>query len=432
VIRSILQKFRFVLAAYFIKSKKEYDNIFKKLAKKSALAGWEYLQEFRDSKKNYYSYFKKDYPTDMLLDKWVAISLNEGAKANYFEHLYYLNESPSANLSDSIRIDTSALMTFSKADLSWQFYRHAFSTIKSNINSLRVEQMADLLLKYVSSLSESERQRLEAILKTKEATNKDLKFLSDIFSRNNSDLSLISAYEVLVRQLGSVFNIDEIELFKGMIWAQTAKNLTLKNANKLYRHVEPQVQNKLYIKALRELYALENKDSLAIDALKGISFTNYDNGRFGNYLVRAMPQTYLYKNEYQIGSQILDGLKTEFRGQKMYLIYWKTLDENCIENLKESVALRNFLPESDILFVYICDSESDEQLWKETIVKNKLQGVHILSASSRQDNYFEEQFVRLQSLPYCAIIDEKGKWKTLEAPLPTDYEGWDKLLKNWK
>ena len=416
--------------AKYMKTRKDYDNYFKKLARKTATSGWEFAQGFRDFRLVYYNYFQYNQPTDKLLDNWVNLSLTEATKGNYFEHLYYLNEKPLATLTDSLKIDTSAFMTFSKADLAWQYYRHTFTTLKTNINSLKVEQIAEIVLKYAKSLTENERTRLETIFKTKEAQNKDLRFLNDVFTRNTTELQLISYYELLIRQLGFVLSKKDLELMTALIWAQTIKDLTLANSNKIYWHIRPKIESTLYLKSLDELHRLENVDSLTIEKLKDRSFVSQNDGRFRIHLIEALPKTFLYKNEYQTGKQILDNLKKEYRGQKLYLIYWKISDDNCADNLKESVLLRNFLSESDIQFVYICNSKTEEQLWKETVIKNKLKGIHILGANETQDDYFEDEFVKLAPPPYAAIITEKGK--TVQAPLPIDHEGWDKLLKTWK
>jgi hypothetical protein len=103
---------------------------------------------------------------------------------------------------------------------------------------------------------------------------------------------------------------------------------------------------------------------------------------------------------------------------------------NDLEKLKDLTTLRTYLPEKDIVFITVCDDQTDEELWKEIVVKNKWRGVHIQSANAEQTDYWAGQFFGAGS-PLFAIFDEKGKPLKPDAPNPSDYVEWQKIVEKW-
>ncbi len=415
----------------FMQRQKKYEDLYKKLSLKATDTAWEYLQELRELKQRYYEAYSNHLPTDPLLNEWVLLSLKEAAKAVYYEHLYYLGENAPVAFMDSLKMDTTALLTFSKANALGWFTRYALTNTKTKINSLQVEKLAKLLLQYSETLTETEREKLKTFSKNNEATEKDLQVLNAIFLRNRYELELYSSYELLIRQLGSVFDAEAINLLKGTVWAESCVGLSLKNMNKLYWHTRLQSSNSLIVKSLYELHQIENKDAVLVANLDKKHFEENVDNQIGRHWLEVAPKTYLFKSKNLSGDKLMDGIKAEFRGKKIYFIFSESVDEKTVNNLKESLVLRSIIPEEEMAFVYIFSTATDEQVWKETTIRQHLKGLHVQCSGTVQNLNVLGQFESIGSNPFCMLIDEKGKPLLNPAPQPTDRQGWTKLFKEW-
>ncbi len=410
------------------KQNKELNDVFKKLSVKTATSAWGYLQSLRDKKKAIFQNLQANKPTNKLLNEWVNADFENETKAIYYEHLYYLAESIPVLLADSVALDTSALLTFEKANSYFWYARQSLKTAKSTINSLSVSKLSEMLLQYIPDLTELEKTKLTQFAKTNTARNKDLEMLNNLYTRNESDLNNISNYELYKRQIGETVNDKNLDFLQTQFLIQWAKMLTIKNLSKLYQHIRPQVKNSLFRASFDEVYQSESRDSLAIKLVQNQSFNYYSKGRFDNNLIEAAAGCYLYKNGFQTAQQIFEAVKQTYKGQKILLVYWQPND---LEKLKDLTTLRTYLSDKDIVFVTICDDMIDEPLWKEIIVKNKWRGVHIQSTSAEQTNYWTDQFLE-QNTPVFAIFDDKGKRQKADAPNPSNYEEWQEIVEKWR
>jgi hypothetical protein len=410
------------------KKNKELVDIFRKLSTKTKTMAYEYVQNFRDTKRAIYQSSQAGKPKNRLLDEWINSRFENEMKAFYYEHLSHLAEPIPVLLSDSVAMDTSTLLTFAKANCYFQMARHTLITTHTLINSLTVSKLSKILLQYVPELTDKEQEKLTEFIKTNTAKNRDLDLLNTLYKRNETDLSYITTYELYRRQLGEIVSSRNMDFFQAQFLSNYAKTLTVKDLTKLYRHIKPQLQNTIYEKSLDAIFNSEMIDSTTTKALQNVVFKAFQSRPFGDNLVKIKAGSYLYRNESQTAKQIFDDIKQEYKGQKFLLIYWTTTD---LGKLKELNTLRSYLSEKEIVFITICNHNVDQQLWKEIVARHKWKGIHILSATAEQSNFWTNQF-STDDAPLLAIFDAKGKPSNLDAPKPDNYQEWETIVAKWR
>lgn len=380
---------------------------------------WEKAALEQDRRVDFYRAF---FTTkDPLLDKWVISSLEDATKAQFYNLLTKRTEPVPTGLLGAADLDTTLFMTFAKADCYQQFKNHAFATApKPTINTLSVNKLATLILKYIPNLTKEDSLKLETFVQGGTAKTRDLTFLNNLYLRRQDTLNLISAYELYVKRYGAAYADKELDYLKAVFYVTNLNNFSTQDMAQWYAYIRPTLKNPYYIRSLDEIHHIESIDSaLTHSAFKQIDYATI------NDPLEVKSGIFLAKNsEFTGGSTIWDRIRKKYLGKTIYLVFW-TNDEIGRTALAEAQALRGTLPENKVAFVYLCEHQTTDELWIQSVVKSKSRGLHIKLDETQNDFFVNEWGIN--SVPHSVLVDANGKYIQRNAPLPADRAGWDKI-----
>jgi|GEM_PF-1616258 hypothetical protein len=380
---------------------------------------WEKTALEQDRRVDFYRAF---FTTkDPLLDKWVISSLEDATKAKFYNLLTQRTEPLPTGLLGAADLDTTLFLTFAKADSYQQFMNHAFATTHNLAEgALAVNKLSALILKYVPDLSTEDSLKLESFIQGGKAKSKDISFLSNLFNRQEETLRLISIYEVYCRNFGATYNEKELEYLKTVFYASNMNNFTSQKMTIWYNHIRPTLKNPYYIRSLDEIHHIQSIDSALIH-----SATSQIDYATTNDPLEVKSGIFLAKNsEFTNGNTIWDRIKKKYQGKTIYLVFW-TNDEVGRIALAEAQALRGTIPENKVAFVYVCEHQTTDELWIQSVVKSKSRGLHIKLDETQNDFFVNEWGI--SNVPHSVLVDANGKYIQRDAPLPADRAGWDKI-----
>jgi hypothetical protein len=403
-------------------------------------AGWEalkaYIEKWQDklldynAKQRLLSYlFLYPLPspsTNPTLDNWVKTSIDEQAKAQLFT---FLAQPPlatiPAELMDSLKLDTTNLLTFAKADCYQQFSNHIITTTPQTSQlSLSINKLSSLILAYVPDLTQEDSLKLKGFIDGGSAKMKDLKYLNTLFMKKQDTLKLISTYELYLKKYSAVCSAAELEYMKPVFYIGSLPNFAYHKMVQWYNYIRPTLQNPYYARSLDEIHALESSDSAAISqAYALLNFPKLEE-LSGDYSEEIFPSGFIYRKTQMSGNEIWQEIKQKSKGKATYFIFW-TNDELGRSALAEARQFQATLPKEQLNFVYLCEYKSPESVWIETVVRSKSRGLHI-KLEDEQNDYFVNEW-GINRVPFCVLIDANGKYIKRDAPLPSDREGWDKI-----
>lgn len=386
------------------------------------LERWLLLTQERDQKWAFYNTFAKQYPPNPTLDAWVRQALWELPKAELYAMLTQPPVSAiPAELSDSLRLDTTRLLTLAKADFLRRFTQYAMVATPQTKNSLSVQVLSRLVLRYVPDIDSSYRRQLRELVEGKPAKMSDLNWINPLFQKQEVVLQQLTQCELALKQLAANYNTREFDFLKAALYVEKLHRSPMKELTLWYIHLRPSIQNPLYARSLDEIHHFENQDSTAVAA--AYDFTLLQHSTTDLLKIEVKPDTWLAKYTDASGIDVWKALKKEMLRQPTYVVFWSN-DEYGRRLLAESRLLKARIPALNI--IYICDFFSKETLWAESVIKSKTTGLHLKLTDSEQNDFFVGEW-RINRVPFCVLYDTSGKSIKRNAPLPADMEGWHKL-----
>ncbi|MBN7811036.1 redoxin family protein [Algoriphagus sp. H41] len=119
----------------------------------------------------------------------------------------------------------------------------------------------------------------------------------------------------------------------------------------------------------------------------------------------------------------------DFIGKVVYIDFWGAWCKACILNMPYAEQLKEKLKEKEVVFLYIDFFDSEEK-WLYAIEKYNITGIH-LKTENHDEQYFNDIFNVNEGFPRYALIDKKGRLRTVSAPppnSPTAFELIEKYL----
>ncbi len=110
---------------------------------------------------------------------------------------------------------------------------------------------------------------------------------------------------------------------------------------------------------------------------------------------------------------------SRFEGKVIYLEFWASWCDPCIQQLPYTRELRKEYEGKDVIFVYISLDEEEED-WKKMVEKKEIEGIHLHVNPNRQPDVDFINKCHVESVPTYFIIDKEGKLITINAPRPSD------------
>ncbi|GAB2791610.1 hypothetical protein GCM10027275_40580 [Rhabdobacter roseus] len=353
---------------------------------------------------------------------WVQALANDEQLALLYEHALSNDLNLEQGLLDSLARLAAPPLTFQH--VTWatrtshyleRQIRQWSATNPSRARALPVDQLASLILRYVSPLSATERLQLTQIREEKSTQNSGVEFMSKLYMRNRRAMDLITGFEKSYRICQDLFGTNAADFFAAYYPVSTLHLLTLDDQNLLYNHVKDQIQQPQFRASLDELFRLETKDSAAIR-------TVLNRRDLGSEPKEVQPGIWLAQSEIG-GTAWFRQIQNLYKGKTLYLIKWSLDDDVSRRELAFAPALRAQLP-NDVEFLYIHLSDDDsgtlQDLWKQYTIRHQLRGVHLYL------NYSQALALSFRlnplSSPSFAILKPNGKYYTRKAPPLSDAE----------
>jgi thiol-disulfide isomerase/thioredoxin len=105
------------------------------------------------------------------------------------------------------------------------------------------------------------------------------------------------------------------------------------------------------------------------------------------------------------GDHIFDSIIKKFRGKVIYVDFWATWCAPCRDGIERIKPLKSELADKNIVFVYISDPTSPEEIYNEMIPD--ISGEHF-RVSKDEWNFLTQKF-NIHGIPHYALVDKNGK-----------------------
>ena len=108
------------------------------------------------------------------------------------------------------------------------------------------------------------------------------------------------------------------------------------------------------------------------------------------------------------GEKIFRKILEPYKGRIVYLDIWGTWCGPCKANLKESWRVKEQLKNYDIVYLYLCNSSTDES-WKNVIKEYNLTGPNCVHYNlPKEQQSAVERYLNVNSFPTYKLIDKQG------------------------
>jgi len=332
------------------------------------------------------------------------------------------------NLNTDDHLDMKRLvvtpLTYQKVLRTEMFKDYAARTVQAssraarNAASLPVEKIAELVLSYVTPISNQERDKLMLIRQKKNVDKEELDLLSTLYKRGGDKLVLLANFEKSIAGFREQYEGPALEFLIAAEFTDNFFQYTLEEKKILYDYLKDKIFNATIKASLEELYLLEVKDSAEIEkVLKAAIGATPTEVADGIYMAESN----------QNGKTWLDKTLESFLGRTVYVINWDMYNGLSRDDLASANFLRAQVPR-DVAFLFLHVSDPDRpqidqggayskerKLWKQYIVRHKLEGTHLFLNADQ----VLQLGIRTPYLPGTYyIIRPDGKFHSRNAPSP--------------
>ncbi|HEV7382680.1 MAG TPA: hypothetical protein VGN64_22955 [Dyadobacter sp.] len=359
---------------------------------------------------------------DPTLKNWANALAGDELLQNLFEYALTNQYALGKDLLDSLNRLAQSPLTAQRVTWASRFGSLADgqidekkATIPSRNNSLPVRRMAYLIRSNSSTLTASEKDRLDEIISKGTAEKVELDFLSNLYAKNEMLLNLLFSYERESRFYGDMFDSTAREFLKARFLPRNFHRYTYSQQLRLSQHIKSTLTIPQFRASLDEIVKMEVSDSVNIE--KFISFKD----------VRAEPTEalpgYLISASNERGTTWLNRITDLYKGKTVYVVKWSFDDPKSRDDLAFMAALQAQLP-TDVVFLFL-HMPSEEvfvsgDLVKQYIVRHRLKGVHMfLSSGQTMDLLFKLNPIEPGTY---AIIKPNGKFAQKTAPSPAELD----------
>lgn len=110
---------------------------------------------------------------------------------------------------------------------------------------------------------------------------------------------------------------------------------------------------------------------------------------------------------------------SDFRGKVVYLDFWASWCNPCLQQMRHIKERKNELEGSDIVFLFI-SIDTDEKAWRDIIAKRDIQGLHLRSPG--MDSPTAKDY-NIQGIPVHFMIDREGNFVG-KTPMPSSRDAF--------
>jgi hypothetical protein len=324
----------------------------------------------------------------------------------------------------SLRPVNDLFLTVQRATAMERFAAYAGSRIaeqaQSGAQGIPVGMFATLVDRYIQDLSETERTRVQELKAGRAGLNRDMPMLQRILQRHQDTLAKLLVYETGMSRYRKIVDSTGLDYLKANFLATNFSSMELKNQKFLFQHIISQVADPHYRLSLDELYRLEVKDSATVKAVAD-KFTDQLNTP-----VEVLSGVTLMRSS-KYGKELIEQIRQQAQGRLAYLLIWSTDGDESRQEALAARALQEQLGTRDILFVYLCTTDTSLELWREWVAKNKPKGLNIFVESDQFNSV--AALLRDVNIPAAGLVGRDGKFIKRDMPLPSKPDEVLKLIR---
>ncbi|WP_266203588.1 TlpA family protein disulfide reductase [Pontibacter kalidii] len=117
---------------------------------------------------------------------------------------------------------------------------------------------------------------------------------------------------------------------------------------------------------------------------------------------------------------------SDFKGSLVYLNFWRSDCGLCHVELPHLQRLTGKMGNHKIVFLNVAIGDNEEQ-WRKLVEKKELQGEHVLAKGAAAE--LAKRY-GLKDVPAYFLLDEEGRFISLKARRPSDYEAANDILRH--
>lgn len=348
---------------------------------------------------------EKPFP---LVRDWVTGINRYNAASFLYDMASYTGRKIGSTLEDTLRPPDDPILTAARTTSLDRLANYVLQL--SSAQTLPVGDMATLLLRYGKNLADDERAKLSQWQTANSARAVDLRTMQRMVARNPDTLQRVMNYQLLLNHSKSLVD-PAFEQTLVAFWLGAAlPTLTINRSRLLYEFARSklpvaEVRPRL-IQSLDELYRLAVADSVVVrQAVRALG-----EKKGGN--MEISPGIFVSRDDEVTGQELLERWLKTNRSRLVYVLTWSPGNDVSRRMIPLVNQLRDLYSPSELSVLLVGNSNDNDLVLTEYIVRNKLKGDHIFTSDTQ--NILPPFATETGAL----LIDRSGKVLKTDMPLP--------------
>ncbi|WP_041257383.1 hypothetical protein [Fibrella aestuarina] len=352
-----------------------------------------------------------------LVRDWVRTNAQYDAAAFVLDQLINSGQTLSTDLYKTMMTPSNAILTPARANAYSRLGAYAVARMSQETGNraVRIQLLASLLSKYGRNLTADDQERLAAMRETGAAKTAEVRYLSRLMERNPDTLNRLLVFEQSIQSARPKFDSTTIDYLKAYLLTSAIPQATLQLVHFLGDYIRPQIGSPL----LRQSFTEVVNQALADTARVRQARTQYRviEKRTGVNYGPITDGIYVTTGTFRGGDELFKNAVDRNRGKAIYVVMWSPTQENGRLLARDAQRLLDVFDSRDVTLLYLAMGDIDEDIWLESIVRNRLRGDH-LRLSDAQSNALVGTLTLYDQNP-VRLVTPQGKVYKRAALLPT-------------
>ncbi|MEZ0612210.1 hypothetical protein ACAW74_27115 [Fibrella sp. WM1] len=352
-----------------------------------------------------------------LVRDWIRTNAQYDAAAFVYDQAINAGQTVPSDLYKTMMAASNTILTPARANAFNRLGAYAAGRIsqEGSNRAVRIQLLASLLSKYGRNLTADDQERLATMRETGAAKTAEVRYLSRLMERNPDTLNRLLLFEQSIQSARPKFDSATVDYLKAYLLTSAIPQATLQLVHFLGDYIRPQIGDPLVRQSFREVIS----QALADTAQVRLARTQYRaiEKRTGVNYGPVTDGIYVTTGTFRGGDELFKNAIDRNRGKAIYVVMWSPLQENGRQLARDAQRLLEAFDSRDLAILYLAMGDIDEDVWLESIVRNRLRGDH-LRLSDTQSNALVGTLTLYDENP-VRLITPQGRVYKRAALLPT-------------